>query len=117
MGLISAHVSYLTQLKNEETFEQRIDLLRRIKKDTSTFEESGSEIDSQYPNHNREEYDKMVKELCVYQIRVQEMLIQTVKQQLDITDDYIITNAHEAYQNRKELYDHMNHEVIKKQKQ
>ena len=47
MGLISAHVSLLTQLKNEESFEERIDLLRRIKKDTSTFEESGSELDFQ----------------------------------------------------------------------
>lgn len=46
MGLIGAHVSYLTQIKNEENLEHRIELLRKIKRDTSTFEESGSEIDS-----------------------------------------------------------------------
>ena len=52
----------------------------------------------------------------MFSIRVQEQLIKTVQRQLEITDEAIITSSHEAYQNRKDLYEYMNDEVLKKQK-
>jgi hypothetical protein len=101
MGLIQAHGSYLTQLKNEETFEHRIDLLRKLRRDQSTFEESGSELDlhnqSLTPLHFKDEYDRLVRDLCSYQNHVREHLIKTLQQVLDIEDEKIITLASEAY--------------------
>ncbi|CDW87151.1 UNKNOWN [Stylonychia lemnae] len=94
MALINAYVTDLTDKKNELDFEKRIELLQ--KGDT-------------------EEYDKMIFEICLYQVRVQESLMTLAKDSLEIHDEAVIQNSHETYESRQQLFDHMNEEVRKRQ--
>lgn len=57
MGLINAYVTELTDRKNEQEFLTRIELLQK-----------GDE--------EKENYEKMIFELCLYQMKIQEALMK-----------------------------------------
>lgn len=92
MGLITRYVSQLTNRKNDESFERRLQLLNENKED---------------------EYNELIAELCRYSLRVQDTLTRQAQDSLQILDEQILINSHETYQNRKQLFDHMNEEIEK----
>ena len=55
MGLVSAYVNELTLQKNHDTFDKRMDLLKEA---------------------NKENYDKSISDICMYQLKIQEELMR-----------------------------------------
>ncbi|CDW84319.1 UNKNOWN [Stylonychia lemnae] len=94
MGLITRYATEITDVKNDETFENRLDLLN---------------------NNKEDEYNKIVQDLCYYSHRVQSTLMRQVQDSLQILNDDIIINSHDTYESRKQLFDHMNEEIEKDQ--
>ena len=80
MGLINAYVTELTNKRNEDTFTVRIEHLQK---------------------EENEAYDKIIFDLCLYQVKIQEALIKLVQDSLEIPDEQIIVSSHETYQSRK----------------
>ena len=87
MGLVSAYVTELSLIKNNDTFMARQSMISQ--------------------NHSMEQYDRLISEICTYQISLQRELIVQVQQSLDIQDEQILLNSHDTYEERKQLFDHM----------
>lgn len=87
MGLVSAYVHELTLTKNYESFERRMEYLK---------------------SSDKESYDKIIHDICLYQVKIQDELMKLVQDSLELGEtDEIIVNSHETYQERKLLMDHM----------
>ena len=99
MGLIYIYTTELSNDRNEETFDKRMELLKNNLND----------------GKNKKEYDQIVHELCVYQNNVQDGLLKQVQESLEI-NEIIIVNSHEIYQQRRALYEHMREEHKKRAK-
>ena len=56
----------------------------------------------------------MVRELGSLQVKVQEELVAQVKDTLQV-EDVAIINAHDTYQERKVLFDHMGEEIRRRE--
>ena len=95
MGLINAYVTELTDRKNENDLEKRIELLNKGDK-------------------SRDEYERMIFDLALYQMNIQEALMKLAQDSLEIPDESIMVNSHDTYQSRKLLFDHMNEELDKR---
>lgn len=105
MGLVSAYVSELTVLKNQSTFTQRMALLKKIQSDKLTPE-----------SQEGKDYQKFIVDLEEYQQKLQSELIEQVQKTLDLVgDDSVLRNSHETYEQRQQLFDHMNEVVVEKQ--
>eukprot|EP00347_Sterkiella_histriomuscorum_P018305 403346014 len=95
MGLINAYVTELTDRKNEQEFERRIELLKQGDESKAT-------------------YERMIFDICLYQSHIQEALLKLAQDSLEIPDESIMVNSHDTYSTRKLLFDHMNEEIEKR---
>ena len=92
MGLINRYTTQLTNHRNDETFERRLQLLNE---------------------NNEEEYNEIVAGICRYSLRLSETLTRQAQDSLQILDEQIIINSHDTYSTRQQLFDHMNSEIEK----
>lgn len=95
MGLITSYSTQLTNQRNDEQFEHRLQLLKEDKV---------------------EEYNELVSNLCRYSLRVQGTLTRQAQDSLQILDEQVIINSHDIYSSRAQLHEHMNSEIEKGEK-
>ena len=82
-------------MKNQKSFSRRLSLLRTA--DASA------------------EYGQLVSDLCGYQLKLQQALYTEVHAALGITDDAIILASHETYEQRAQLFEHINEVLATRQ--
>lgn len=101
MGLVTVYVTELTLMKNQKTFAQRQFLLDKTQQNADCPE--------------AQEYARIINDLCGYQIKLQQELYTEVHAALGITDDSVILASHETYEQRKQLFEHINEVLAARQ--
>ena len=97
MGLVSGYAKELAALQNQATFARRQTLLTQLGGQDSN---KGATPDSQ-------EYGRLVKELCDYDAKVQSELLSQVQLTLEIKEEQVLLNSHDTYEQRHQLFEHM----------